>query len=58
MEGIQYHRDLKTINKTKTMNKETQQILDSLITRAKTMEYTIIFNQLKQLEKTLKTETK
>lgn len=40
------------------MNKETQQILDSLITRAKTMEYTIIFNQLKQLEKTLKTETK
>lgn len=40
------------------MNKEAKQILDSLKRRAKTMEYTIIFNQLKQLEKTLKTVNK
>jgi len=32
------------------MNKETQQILDSLITRAKTMVYTKIFNELNELE--------
>ena len=46
------------INTKNEMNKETQQILDSLKCRAKTMQYTVIFNQLKQLEKTLKTETK
>ena len=40
------------------MNKETKQILDSLKLRAKTMHYTIIFNELKQLEKTLKTVNK
>ena len=40
------------------MNKETKQILDSLKLRAKTMQYTIIYNELKELEKTLKTKAK
>lgn len=40
------------------MNKETKQILNSLKTRAKTMEYTIILNQLKTLEQILKTVNK
>jgi tRNA A37 threonylcarbamoyladenosine synthetase subunit TsaC/SUA5/YrdC len=40
------------------MNKDAQQILDSLKCRAKTMEYTLILNELKQLEKILKTVNK
>lgn len=38
------------------MNKEAQQILDSLITRAKTMEYTVIEIELKTIRRQLARE--
>jgi len=40
------------------MDKEAKQILDSLKDRAKTMEYTLILNYLKELEQILKTVNK
>ena len=38
------------------MNKETKQILDSLITRAKTMEYTVMEIELKTIRRQLARE--
>jgi hypothetical protein len=47
-----------SLNKTKTMNKETKQIVKDLETFARVTENNYLKNKLKELKQTLKTETK